>query len=46
MCNKSRYERVHDRDFLVLEAMAVKGDTSMNGYFYPKEVMSQEKPQI
>lgn len=46
MCNKSRYERVHGRDFLVLEAMAVKGDTSMNGYFYPKDVISRKAPEL
>lgn len=46
LCNKSRYERAHGRDFLVLEAMAVKGDTAMNGILYPMSVVSAKAAEL
>lgn len=46
LCNKSRYEKVNGRDFLVLEAMAVKGDTAMNRKLYPLSVVSQMAPDL
>lgn len=46
LCNKSRYERVQGRDFLVLEAMAVKGDTAMNGIMYPMSVVSAKAAEL
>lgn len=46
LCNKSRYETVNGRDFLVLEAMAVKGDTAMNRKFYPFAVVAKKSSQL
>lgn len=44
--NKSRLENVSGRDFVVLNAMAVHGDSAMNGKLYPKNVVSRKASDL
>lgn len=46
VCNQSRTEIVSGREFVVLNAMAVRGDTAMNGKLYPTSVVTNKAASL